>query len=114
MDKLYVGDIPQEYCYAVFSDNHIDLFKTLTLTGIQDYYRIYLYQNSFQYEHLQTNYSDIATIVPTFVDVTDDWLYRRDMPSILFMGVVYCCILVILFNIVSSVFKKGGLLGGLL
>lgn len=114
MDKIYIGDIPKEYCFARFSDNHIDLYKTDNLIGNQDYYRIYLYNNSFQYEHLYTNYSDVVTVVPTFVDVTDDWLYRRDLPSILFMGVVYCCVLVILFNIVSSVFKKGGLLGGLL
>lgn len=114
MDKLYIGDIPKEYCYAKFYDEHIDLYKTNTLVGNVDYYRIFLYDNSFQYEHLQTNYPSTTTVSLTLVNVTDDWLYRRDMPSIMFMSVVYCCILVILFNIVSSVFKKGGLLGGLL
>lgn len=114
MDKLYIGDIPKEYCYARFSDNHIDLYKNLELIGVQDFYRIFMYENSFQYEHLTTTYSQYNQTVASFVDVTDDWHYRRDMPSIMFMGVVEVCILVILFNIVTSVFKKGGLLHGLL
>lgn len=114
MDKLYIGDIPKEYCYARFSDNHIDLYKNLELTGVQDFYRIFMYENSFQYEHLTTTYTQYNQTIATFVNVTDDWHYRRDMPSIMFMSVVEVCILVILFNIVTSVFKKGGLLHGLL
>lgn len=114
MDKLYIGDIPKEYCYARFSDNHIDLYKNLELTGVQDFYRIYMYENFFQYEHLTTTYTQYNQTIATYVSVTDDWHYRRDMPSIMFMSVVEVCILVILFNIVTSVFKKGGLLHGLL
>ena len=113
MDKLYIGDIPKEYCYARFSDNHIDLYKNLELTGVQDFYRIFMYENSFQYDHLTTTYTQYNQTIATFVNVTDDWHYRRDMPSIMFMSVVEVCILVILFNIVTSVFKKGGLLHGL-
>lgn len=114
MDKLYIGDIPKEYCYARFSDGHIDLYKNAELTGVQDFYRVYLYDNTFQYEHLTTTYTQYNQTIATYVSVTDDWHYRRDMPSIMFMSVVEVCIIVILFNIVTSVFKKGGLLHGLL
>lgn len=113
-DKIYTGDIPSEYCYARFSDGHIDLYKNEHLSGYQDFYRLYMYNNSFQYEHLSTTYSQYNETIATYVVVTDDYKYRRDMPSIMFMSVVEVCILVILFNIVTSVFKKGGLLHGLL
>lgn len=114
MDKIYVGDIPKDYCYARFSDGHIDLYRTSQLIGIQDFYRIYLYDNSFIYDHLQTNYGQYNETIATLVQVTDDWYYRRDMPSIMFMSVVEILIIVIILNIVTSVFKKGGVFSGLL
>lgn len=114
MDKLYIGDIPKEYCFARFSNNYIDLYKNEQLTGNQDFYRLYLYDNQFMYEHLNNTYSLVNPTIATYVEVTDDYKYRRDMPSIMFMSVVEVCILVILFNIVTSVFKKGGLFHGLL
>lgn len=114
MDKLYVGDIPQEYHFARFSNNYIDLYKTDRLEGYQDFYRLYLYDNQFMYEHLNTTYSQYNTTIATYVVTTNDYMYRRDFPSIMFMSVVYVCIIVILFNIVTSVFKRGGLLSGLL
>ena len=113
-DKIYVGDIPQEYCYARFSDNHIDLYKNQNLTGVQDFYRIYLYDNSFNYEHLQTTYNQYNETIATYVVVTDDWHYRRDLPSICFLGLVEIMVIIIIFNLVSSVFKKGGVFSGLL
>lgn len=114
MDKIYIGDIPKEYCFARFADGHIDLYKNEHLTGYQDFYRIYMYDNSFQYEHLSNTYSQYTETIATQVQVTDDWYYRRDMPSIMFMSVIEVCVIVIIFNIVTSVFKKGGLLHGLL
>lgn len=114
MDKLYIGDIPKEYHFARFGTNYIDLYKNEQLTGYQDFYRLYLYENQFMYEHLNTTYTQYSQTIATFVETTDDYMYRRDFPSIVFMSVVYVCILVMLFNIVTSVFKKGGLLSGLL
>lgn len=114
MDKLYIGDIPSEYCYAVYNTNYIDLYKQQNLQGSLDYYRVYMYDNTFQYEHRFVNYNLTNTTLANYINVTNDWHFRRDMPSIMFMSVVEVCILVILFNIVTSVFKKGGLLSGLL
>lgn len=114
MDKLYIGDIPEEYHFARFSDGHIDLYKNQELTGYQDFYRIYMYDNTFQYEHLNTTYTQYNQTLANYVSVTSDYKYRRDMPSIMFMSVIEILILVFLFNIVTSIFKKGGLLHGLL
>lgn len=114
MDKIYIGDIPPNYCYARFSDGHIDLYNTSDLYGIKDFYRIYMYNNSFNYDHLSTTYSEYNRTTASLVETTNDWYYRRDMPSIMFMSVVEICIIVFLLNLVTSVFKKGGLLSGLL
>lgn len=112
MDKLYTGDIPDTYKYALYGDNYIDLFSTDNINGNLDFYRVYMYDNYFTYDHLFQNFTD--TKIASIIETTNDWYYRRDMPSIMFMSVVEVCILIILFNIITSVFKKGGLLHGLL
>lgn len=114
MDKLYIGDIPSEYCYSVFGNNYIDLYKQENLQGNLDFYRVYLYDHSFFYEHKFVNYANDSTTIATLIQTTNDWYYRRDMPSIMFMSVVEICIIVIIINLITSVFKKGGLLSGLL
>lgn len=114
MDTIYTGDIPSEYHYARFSNNYIDLYKNEHLTGYQDFYRLYLYDNTFIYDHLSTTYTQYNETVATYVNTTDDYMYRRDFPSIMVMSFIYIILLVFLFNIVTSVFKKGGLLSGLL
>lgn len=114
MDVLYIGDIPQDYHYAVFGTNYIDLYDTANLQGTLDFYRVYLYENQFAYEKRTTTYNQYYYSTAKDIEVTNNYMYRRDFPSIMFMSVVYIILLVFLFNIVSSVFKRGGLLGGLL
>lgn len=114
MDKLYIGDIPKEYHFARFSDGHIDLYKTSELTGTHDFYRVYMYENLFTYEHLTTTYNQYNQTIASSIEVTDDYMYRRDFPSIMFMTTIYILFIVLIFNIVTSVFKRGGLLSGLL
>ena len=114
-DKIYVGsDIPAEYHWARFSNNYIDLYKNEHLTGTQDYYRIYLYDNLFMYDHLQTTYTQYNETIATFVDTTDNVLYRRDLPSICFLSLVEIMIILIVCNMITRVFKKGGIFNGML
>lgn len=113
-DTIYVGDIPLNYKFARFGNNYVDLYKEASPTGQTDYYRVYFYQNSFQSEHLFANYSGYNTITTTEVQVSNDWHYRRDLPSICFLSLVEIMILIIIVNLVTSVFKKGGVLSGLL
>lgn len=114
MDKLYIGNIPKEYHFARFYDGHIDLYKTNDLSGTLDFYRIYTYENLFAFEHLSTTYSQYNQTTAIPVEVTDDFMYRRDFPSIVFLSTIYIIFIVLIFNIVTSVFKRGGLLSGLL
>lgn len=116
MDKLYIGDIPKEYCYARFNSNYIDLYNTSLLTSGNTYtfYRVYLYENQFMYEQLQTTTGGYySTQYNTFINVTDDVFYRRDMPSILCMTFIFAIGFVFLINLVTSFVKRGGLLHGL-
>ena len=42
MDTLYIGDIPKEYCYAVFSNDYVTLYnKPVLHNETVDFYRIY-------------------------------------------------------------------------
>lgn len=113
-DVLYIGDIPQEYHFARFSNNFIDLFKQPNIQGDLDYYRIYLYDNTFQSEHLSGSFGNFNTFTVTNIQVTDDYHYRRDFPSICLLSFFEICIILIIVNLITSVFKKGGLLSGLL
>lgn len=114
MDVLYIGDIPQEYHYAVYGSNYIDLYNTPNLQGNLNFYRVYLYENQFAYEQRSATYNQYNYSTAKNIDVTDNYMFRRDFPSIMFMSTVYIILLVFLFNIITSVFKRGGLLSGLL
>lgn len=114
MDVLYIGDIPQEYHFAVFGSNYIDLYNTPNLIGTLNYYRVYLYENAFYYDFRQTTYNQYYSSTAAEIKVTNDKMYRRDFPSIMFMSVIFIMIIILLFNMVSSVFKKGGVFSGLL
>lgn len=115
MDKLYIGDIPNSYHYAIFSDNHIDLYNRENLTnGTYDFYRIYYNYDGFLYSHGSQNYSSYNTTYATSIDVTDDFYYRKDFSDILLSSFIYIVFIIFLLNIVTSAVKKGGSLGGLL
>lgn len=114
MDKLYIGDIPKEYHYAVYGSNYIDLYNTPNLNTNLDYYRVYLYDNLFAYEQRNARYTALNPSYAQNIEVTDNYMYRRDYPSIISISFVSIILIVFLFNIISSGFKRGGLLGGLL
>ena len=108
-DILYVGDIPSDYKYAIFGDNYIDLYKEIHLQGTLDFYRVYLYDNLFEYEHLSETYPNNNTTIATFIETTDNYMYRRDFDSICFIGLLNVLVIVLLLNVVTSVFRKGGI-----
>lgn len=113
MDKLYIGDIPDSFCYAVFGTNYIDLFKSPNLSGNMERYRIYMYDNYFNYSHGYTTYSTTNPQTAQYIDVSNEFVYRRDFPSIVSVSVVFVVVVCLLCNIVTSVFKRGGIFGGL-
>lgn len=117
MDKLYTSDIPSEFHYARFSSNYIDLYDTDVLLPNTNYtyYRVYMYDNYFAYEQLNTSTgSYYSSTYLNNIDTTNNIAYRRDFPSIVCVTFIIAIFGIWLFNIVSSIINKGGVLGGLL
>lgn len=117
MDKIYIGDIPDNYQYAQFGSNYIDLYNTSELhaNNTYDYYRVYLYDNQFLYTtgfNQRGSYSTTAYLQQ--VPVTNDIRYRRDFNNILVMVFIYLIIGLWLLNLMTSSFRKGGIFHGLL
>lgn len=116
MDKVYIGDsIPADYHFALFGNGYIDLYNTDVLqNGTFDYYRIYTNNNGFYYSHNSQRYSLTSDTRATLVGVTNNVCYRHDFPNIMIMTLIFVLFGLFLFNIVTSLIRKGGLLGGLL
>lgn len=114
MDTLYVGNVPENYKYARFNDNSIDLFDVDTLEDgeIYLYYHIPLYDNYFAYniDFLSSN----ENVTLTEVNTTKNICYRRDFGGICNISFAFVLFGVVLVNIVTSIIRKGGVLGGLL
>lgn len=115
MDTLYIGDIPKEYHFARFSSGYVDLFNTDNLVQGQTYtyYRIYFYDNYFAYDiRTQQGSSYYAEIIQD-INVTDNKVYRRDFGDICVMVGLMVGFGIWLLNLITSVVRKGGVLGGL-
>lgn len=114
MDTIYIGDIPEEYHFARFGTGYIDLFNTRTLVNNQTYtyYRIYMYDNLFEYSVGTTTGSYNSQTLQE-VKVSDNKVYRRDFGDICIMVALMVGFGVWLLNLMTSVVRKGGVLGGL-
>lgn len=116
MDTLYISkDIPVDFKYAKFSSsNYIDLYNSQYLNNNQTYnfYRIYFYDNFFCYDYLSTNNYYSQTL--TEINVSQNVMYRRDMPQIFVMLFVFCFFFIFCLNIITSFVKRGGVLSDLL
>lgn len=115
MDNIYVGnDISFDYHYAIFGNGYVDLFNNLHPKLNDEFYRIYFYPNKqFYYEHrfADENYS---YVVAQNVNVSNKIYYRQDFFEISFCFCAGFLALLFIINIVTSVIRKGGVLGGLL
>lgn len=115
MDTIYIGDIPREYHYARFGTGYIDLFNTNQLNNNETYtyYRIYLYDNLFEYDIRSQQGSGYYNEYLQDVKVSDNQVYRRDFGDICIIIALYVGFGVWLLNLMTSIFRKGGVLGGL-
>lgn len=115
MDKLYVGDIPLDYKYAVFSNGYITLYNQPSAHNeTLNYYRIYTSNNGFYYSTGSQNFGSYNTTTFQPVEVTDNYLYRTDIDGIVLISFIFCIFGIFLINIITSTVKKGGVFGGLL
>lgn len=115
MDTIYIGDIPEQFHYARFGNNYIDLFNTSNLNSNQyyTYYRIYLYDNLFEYDVRSQQGGGYYSETLTDVKVSQNKVYRRDFGDICIMIALFVGFGVWLLNLLTSVVRKGGVLGGL-
>lgn len=114
MDTLYIGDIPSDFKYAVFSNDYITLYNQPTAQNeTLPYYRIHKNYDNFMYSTGFTNFGYNSTSF-TEISVSDNWLYRGDIDKIFNVSFIIVILFIFTFNIVTSVFKKGGVFGGLL
>lgn len=115
MDTIYIGDIPVEYHYARFGSNYIDLFNTNELSNNRTYtyYRVYLYDNLFEYDVRSQQVSGYYNETLQDVKVSQNQVYRRDFGDICVIIALMVGFGVWLLNLLTSVIRKGGVLGGL-
>ena len=115
MDILYTGDIPSQYHYAQFNNGYIDLYDTDYMTnGNYTYYRVYTNAGGFFYRVNTRTIGQYTYDTATNITTTDNVCYRFDFVNILTMTLIFTLFGVWLFNIITSIIRKGGLLGGLL
>ena len=114
MDTLYIGDIPSEYHYASFSNGYITLYNQDTgHNNTLDFYRIYTNNNGFFYSSGTQNFGQSYQYFDN-INVSNNWLYRNDIDKIFIVCFIIFFMFLFVFNIATSVFKKGGVFGGLL
>lgn len=115
MDTLYIGDIPEEYHFAIFNNGYIDLYNTNILhNNTYTRYRIYTNTGGFFYDVSSVNVSNYTTTYTNDIKVSNKAVYRRDYSSIVVTTFIIAIFGIWLFNLVTSLIRKGGLLGGLL
>lgn len=114
MDTIYIGNIPSEYHYARFGSNYIDLFNTNQLNNnhTYTYYRIYMYDNLFEYD-VRSQQGSYYNETLQNVKVSSSQVYRRDFGDICVIIALMVGFGVWLLNLMTSIFRKGGVLGGL-
>ena len=98
-----------------FGNGYIDLYDSSVLhNNYYDYYRVFTNAGGFYYEKRSTSVGQYTTTYTNNINVTDNACYRFDFPNILIMTCIFVLFGTWLFNIMTSLIRKGGLLGGLL
>lgn len=113
MDTLYIGDIPSDYHYAVFSNDYVTLYRVPTAQNTDlDYYRIYFNYDGFFYSTGTTHVNNFTTYQD--ISVTDSFWYRPDISNIVQTSFLLFFMIIFVFNLITSFVRRGGILGGLL
>lgn len=115
-DKFYVDkDIPEEYKFMDFHDEYVDLYnKSSFRDETTQVYRIYHCISPNTYYTYSKTFSNYNTTTYQEYPRTSEITYRQDFPQIMTMVFIFCIFFVFLINIVTSIFKKGGVFSGLL
>lgn len=115
-DKIYVPEeIPETYKYGEVTNDYVDLYPKSSFSNeTTDYYRIYYNYSSALVQKKSRTFGSYYTtsfdILPTSREVFD----RPDFSNILSCVFFVCIFGILLFNIITSFVRKGGLFNDLL
>lgn len=114
MDVLYTADIPKSFKYAVFSNDYVTLYdQPIGYNNNLPFYRIYFSPHGFYYSQGTQTFGGYNTTYFTEIEVSDKWYYREDAGTILCFLIAWTVATLWFINLFTSIFKKGGVLGGL-
>lgn len=119
MDTLYIGDIPLSYHYISFESNGDIILRDREVYDTPGYYPTYTIisnsQNKFIYtkSNLRVSEGQVFNYPGLDVPVSNKWYDRPDCLNIMFLTLCVTIITFFIVNLFTSIFKKGGLLGGL-
>lgn len=115
VDTLYIGDIPSDYHYFVVGTNYIRLFnKSFGRNESLKYYQIYTNTEEFLYTEGSQTFSNNTITYFTDVNVSSNWMYRKDIDKIFTVVFIIVLMFLFCFNIITSCIKKGGIFSGLI
>lgn len=114
-DVIYTSDIPSDYHYVRFGSDYIDLFNQPSAQNeTLQFYRIYYRYSPGTYITGTQSFSDYDRTYFDDYPVSGDIWYRPDLDKILLCVFIISVFGFFLINLVTSIVKKGGILGGLL
>ena len=116
MDIFYTGDIPAQYHYALFNNGYVDLYDTDVLhNNNYTFYRVYTnVGGGFYYRQMTTSVGQYTTTYTQNIQTSDNVVYRQDFFNICFLTILFTLVGIWLLNVITSIFRKGGVFGGLL
>ena len=115
-DKIFLGSsIPDGYQYAQFNNSYITLYNQPSAQGeTLTYYRIYF---PYSYDLVSTGSTTFSNYSRTYFDQVEtsrSFFDRPDAYKVVTIIFVIVFFAIFLFNIFTSIFRKGGIFGGLL
>lgn len=111
MDTLYTGNIPKDYKYIYLKDGYIYIFNKSYIEN--ETLNCYKIDNNNGFIYCFDSFSSDSLIQFEKVNVTNKHYYRTDYCNILFCSISISIILIWIFNICTSIYKRGGILSGL-
>lgn len=105
-------EIPNDYKFIDIHTDYVDFYNTDNIVTGQDYsiYRVYKDNEDLFININNTAYNTINLIE---VNTTDNYIYRKDYKDILFVSFIYFLLIIFIINIITSIVKRNGVLGGL-
>jgi hypothetical protein len=114
--KVYVPQsIPNDYKYITnITSNYFDLYNTNNTAGkTLTFYRIYYSFNDDMYFTYSQNYGQYNSLNLQEIERSTSIFSRHDNLQLFTISFVVLFFIIFIINIMTSIVKKGGVLGGL-